>query len=62
MLFRSATNCDLLPGFRAFTKNPNSWRNLEIVGTAYVKWMQANGPEAYAGFQAMVGGTPPQKA
>ena len=46
----------LLPSFRAFTKNPNSWKNLETVGNAYLKWMQANGPEAYAGFQAMVHG------
>lgn len=45
---------ELLPAFRAMTKNPNSWHNLEIVGNAYIKHMQANGPEAYEGFQAML--------
>jgi len=45
----------LVAGFRAMTKNPHSWHNLEIVGNAYIKWIEAQGPEAYAGFQAMVG-------
>jgi hypothetical protein len=49
---------DVIPGIRALTKNPNSFRNLEIVGNAYVKWMQSNGPEAYAGFQAMLRSMP----
>ncbi|HEY2012936.1 MAG TPA: hypothetical protein VGH38_05510 [Bryobacteraceae bacterium] len=44
----------LLPEFRAISKNPHSWRNLEIVGTAYVKWMESNGPEAYPAFQQML--------
>ncbi|SPE35330.1 conserved hypothetical protein [Candidatus Sulfopaludibacter sp. SbA6] len=48
---------ELVPGFRAVNKNPHSWHNLEIVGTAFVKWMESHGPEAYAGFQAMVHGT-----
>jgi hypothetical protein len=45
---------DVAPGFRAFLKNPNAWRNIETVANAYIKWMEANGPEAYTGFQAMV--------
>ena len=47
---------ELLPAYRAASKNPNSWRNLEAVGSAFVKFMQANGPEAYPTFQAMVRG------
>jgi len=49
---------ELLPAFRAMTKNPNSWHNLEIVGNAYIKHMQAAGPEAYEGFQAMLRSIP----
>ena len=45
---------ELLPGVRAFSKNPHSWHNLEIVGTAYVKWTESQGPEAYPAFQAMI--------
>ncbi|MBZ5583783.1 MAG: hypothetical protein LAQ30_16545 [Acidobacteriia bacterium] len=42
----------VLPDFRAFSKNPGSWRNLETVGNAFIRWMDANeGPEAYARFQ-----------
>jgi L-rhamnose mutarotase len=47
---------ELLPAYRAMSKNPNSWRNLEAVGSAFVKFMQANGPEAYPTFQAVVRG------
>ena len=47
---------ELLPAYRAMSKNPNSWRNLETVGNAFVKWMEANGPEAYSTFQGMVRG------
>ncbi|SPF45790.1 conserved hypothetical protein [Candidatus Sulfopaludibacter sp. SbA4] len=46
----------VVPGLRAFTKNPHAYHNLEIVGTAFVKWMESQGPEAYPGFQAMVHG------
>jgi hypothetical protein len=64
LFFQSSGEClvvwerlrELVPGFRAFTKNPNAWKNLETVGTAYVKWMESQGPEAYAGFQAMLKG------
>jgi hypothetical protein len=46
----------LVPELRAMSKNPGSFRNLESVGNAYIKWMEAQGPEAYAGFQAMMAG------
>jgi len=46
----------LAPAMRAMMKNPNVWANLEAVGNAYIKHMEANGPEAYPAFQAMVHG------
>lgn len=45
---------ELVPQFRAFTKNPHYYHNLEIVGNAFIKYMEANGPEAYPSFQAMI--------
>jgi L-rhamnose mutarotase len=48
---------DLVSASRAMFKNPNAWRNLETVGNAFIKLMEANGPEAYPAFQAMVRGT-----
>ena len=47
----------LAPAMRAFHKNPNAWSNLETVGNALIKQMEANGPDAYPAFQAMVHGT-----
>jgi hypothetical protein len=47
---------------RAASKNPHAYHNLEIVGNAFIKWMQGNGPEAYPSFQAMVRGSAAQKA
>jgi len=47
----------LLPAFREFTRNPHSWGNLEIVGNAFIKWMEARSPEAYLHVQQMVRGT-----
>jgi hypothetical protein len=44
----------VLPEFREFMKNPHAWRNLETVANAYIKWMESNGPEAYAAFQQSV--------
>jgi hypothetical protein len=46
----------LLPALRAFNKNPNSWRNLETVGNACIKRMEASDAEAYPSFQQMVRG------
>jgi hypothetical protein len=47
----------LAPAYREIVKNPRYWQNLEIVGNAFIKRMEANGPEAYAHFQKMVHGT-----
>jgi hypothetical protein len=47
----------LAPAFREFIKNPRYWQNLETVGNALIKRMEANGPEAYPHFQKMVHGT-----
>jgi hypothetical protein len=44
----------LVPGFRGLVKNPQAWGNLESVGNAYIKHVEARGPEAYAAFQGMV--------
>jgi hypothetical protein len=44
----------VVPQFREFTKNPHAYRNLETVANAHIKWMESNGPGAYAGFQQMV--------
>jgi hypothetical protein len=41
---------------RAFSKNPYAWHNLEIVGNAYIKWMESHSPETYPAFQSMVKG------
>ena len=46
----------LVSALRAFNKNPNSWRNLETVGNAAIKRMEAGSPEAYPAFQQMVHG------
>ena len=46
----------LAPAIRAMYKNPNAWGNLEAVGNAFIKQIEANGPEAYPAFQAMVHG------
>ena len=44
----------IVPDWRQFTKNPNSWKNLETVGKAFIKHVEASGPEAYPTFQGMV--------
>ncbi len=44
----------VIGAFRQFTKNPHSWGNLETVGTAFIKFMESRGPEAYAGLQGML--------
>lgn len=46
----------LVPDLRAMFKNPHSFRHLETVGNAYIKYMESQGPEAYPAFQAMVAG------
>ena len=57
MLFVWERLREVVPSFRESTKNPNSWHNLEIVGNAFIKRMEANGPDAYPHFQKMVHGT-----
>ena len=44
----------LVPELRAIFKNPKAFSNLEIVGNAYIKYMESISPETYPGFQAMV--------
>jgi hypothetical protein len=62
MLFVWERVRELVPQMRAASKNPHAYHNLEIVGNAFIKWMQGNGPEAYPSFQAMVRGSAAQKA
>jgi len=51
----------ILPAFRAMTKNPESWKNLETVGNAYIEHIKAKGPGVYEGMVAMIN-MPPQAA
>ena len=44
----------VLPAFRAMSKNPESWKNLETVGNAFIEWMKSKGPEVYPTFQTMI--------
>jgi len=54
----------VLPELRAAFQNPTSFRNLEIVGNAYIEHMKSQAPEAYPAFQAMIAnmGKPPAAA
>jgi hypothetical protein len=45
---------ELVPAFRAMSKNPDSWKNLETVGNAFIEWLQNKGPETYPTFQTMI--------
>ena len=51
----------IVEGFRAWTKNPDSWKNLEKVANAYIEFYKAKGPGVYEGVVAMIN-TPPQAA
>jgi hypothetical protein len=44
----------IVPSWREFSKNPHSWKNLETVGNAQIKWLESQGPEAYSSFLNMV--------
>jgi hypothetical protein len=44
----------MVAGMRDMMKNPGAWRNLETLANAYIAHMEANGPDAYPAFQAMV--------
>ena len=45
---------ELVPLLRTAFKNPNAYRNLEAMGNAFIKRMEAGDPDAYPAFQAMV--------
>ena len=44
----------VVPEFRQAFKNPRAYHNLEIVGNAFMKHMEAAGPEALPAFQARI--------
>jgi hypothetical protein len=44
----------ILPGLRETFKNPKAFHNLEKVGNAFMKHMEAAGPETLPAFQARV--------
>jgi hypothetical protein len=44
----------VLPEWRAAFKNPRAYHNLETVGNAFMKHMEAAGPEALPAFQARI--------
>jgi hypothetical protein len=48
----------IVEAFRQMAKNPQAWANLETVGNAYIKHIEARGPEAYAAYQAMIRAMP----
>ena len=45
---------ELVPLTRERMKNPNIWSNLEKVGESYIKYLKAQGPEAYETWSNMV--------
>jgi hypothetical protein len=47
---------DLVPAQREMYKDPTWLRNMETVATAYIEWMNKQGPEMYAAFSARVRG------
>src|SRR5712692_6332342 len=46
---------DLIPHLREAYKNPNNFQNLETVAKAFIEWMDARAPEAFAAFAARIG-------
>ena len=46
---------DLIPHMREAYKNPNTYQNLETVAKAFIEWMDARAPEAFAAFAARIG-------
>jgi hypothetical protein len=44
----------LLPALREAFKNPKAYHNLETVGNAFMKHMEAGGPEALPAFQTRI--------
>ena len=46
---------ELIPPMREAYKNPNSFQNLETVAKAFIEWMDARSPDAFAAFAARIG-------
>ena len=46
---------DLIPPMREAYKNPTIFLNMETVAKAYIEWMDARSPEAFAAFSARIG-------
>ena len=46
---------DLIPSMRDAYKNPTIFLNMETVANAYIEWMNARSPEAFAAFSARIG-------
>jgi hypothetical protein len=46
---------ELIPHMREAYKNPNSFQNLETVAKAFIEWMDARSPDAFAAFAARIG-------
>jgi len=46
---------ELIPPLREAYKNPNNYQNLETVAKAFIEWMDARAPEAFAAFAARIG-------
>jgi len=45
----------LLQQWREISKNPTVGKNTEAVAKAFIEWLNAHAPEAYATYQAMLG-------
>ncbi len=53
---------DVVSEMRTAYKNPNSWKNLEAVGNAYIEHLDRSSPGAYAAFRERVGAPAKPKA
>jgi hypothetical protein len=49
---------ELAPNFRQVNKNPNIWKNLELVALKFIQHLDSTDPEIYAGFAARSGARP----
>ena len=55
MLFVWVRIRDLVPQMREAYKNPGAFQNLETVSNAFIEWMNARAPEAFAAVTARIG-------
>ncbi len=53
---------EIVPALRATFNNPQMYRNLETVATAYIRWMEAGAPGWYAGFSQSIRAMAAQKS